>query len=75
MTVRHASAQDMRSASKRRSKDADDGELDLTTEHTDMVYWYSSYEDPNCLALVELVATEVDTKRGIEVSGSVRVDA
>jgi hypothetical protein len=42
-------------------------ELDLTTQHCDVAYWYSSYEDPNCLAVVELVATEVDRQRGIEV--------
>ena len=56
-----------RDKKKQAEEEADDKEADFTTTHADVAYWYSSYEDPNCLAVVELVATETDKKRGIEV--------
>ncbi|KAG5181621.1 hypothetical protein JKP88DRAFT_349186 [Tribonema minus] len=56
-----------RRAENNGSDDDDASELDLTTHHSDVAYWYSAYEDPNCLAVVELVATEVDARRGIQL--------
>ncbi|CAM9507971.1 unnamed protein product, partial [Chrysoparadoxa australica] len=47
--------------------DEEPDDLDLSTVHKDVVYWCSSYEDPNCLAVLELVATEVDEASGMEV--------
>ncbi|CAM9349702.1 unnamed protein product, partial [Phaeothamnion confervicola] len=41
-------------------------ELDLTTTHNDMLFWYTRFEDPNCIAVVELVGATYDDRNGIE---------
>lgn len=47
--------------------DVEEGEV--LTRHVELVYWYTHFEDPNCLAVVELVATVMDTNNGIQVYG------
>lgn len=42
-------------------------EMDVGTRHEELVYWYTAFEDPNCIAVVELVATIVDIDSGIQV--------
>jgi Ca2+-binding EF-hand superfamily protein len=56
-----------RRSKKRRGSGSDGEDVDLTTVHKDLAYFYSSFEDPNCLAVVELVATEFDPKAEVEV--------
>ena len=55
----------------RGDKDDDDDEeqeMEVGTKHEELVYWYTRFEDPNCIAVVELVATVMDTTNGIQVS-------
>lgn len=42
--------------------------MEVGTKHEELVYWYTSFEDPNCIAVVELVATIMDNTNGIQVS-------
>lgn len=61
-----------RSGSRRRSDDDDDDddedqEMEVATRHEELVYWYTGFEDPNCIAVVELVATVMDNENGIQV--------
>eukprot|EP00903_Cladosiphon_okamuranus_P007182 g6974.t1 len=46
--------------------DDEDQEMEVTTRHEEIVYWYTGFEDPNCIAVVELVATVMDTVNGIQ---------
>lgn len=39
----------------------------MTTRHEELMYWYTHFEDPNCLAVVELVATIMDDNNSIQV--------
>ena len=41
--------------------------MEVATRHEELVYWYTGFEDPNCIAVVELVATVMDTANGIQV--------
>lgn len=41
--------------------------MEVATRHEELVYWYTGFEDPNCVAVVELVATVMDTGNGIQV--------
>lgn len=41
--------------------------MEVGTRHEELVYWYTRFEDPNCIAVVELVATIMDTVNGIQV--------
>lgn len=41
--------------------------MEVATRHEEMVYWYTGFEDPNCIAVVELVATVMDNGNGIQV--------
>lgn len=60
----------------RRDEDEDDDdeeqEMEVGTRHEELVYWYTRFEDPNCIAVVELVATIMDTVNGIQVRLSAR---
>lgn len=46
--------------------DDEDQEMEVATRHEELVYWYTGFEDPNCIAVVELVATVMDTGNGIQ---------
>lgn len=48
-------------------EDDEDQEMEVATRHEELVYWYTGFEDPNCIAVVELVATVMDTANGIQV--------
>ena len=51
-----------------KDEDADEDEgMEVTTKHEELVYWYTRFEDPNCIAVVELVATLVDVDNGVQV--------
>lgn len=52
--------------------DDDEQEMEVGTKHEELVYWYTRFEDPNCIAVVELVATVMDTANGIQVRVRVR---
>lgn len=41
--------------------------MEVVTRHEELVYWYTRYEDPNCIAVVELVTTIVDGDSGVQV--------
>lgn len=41
--------------------------MEVATRHEELVYWYTRYEDPNCIAVVELVTTIVDGDSGVQV--------
>lgn len=41
--------------------------MEVATRHEELVYWYTQYEDPNCIAVVELVTTIVDGDSGVQV--------
>lgn len=41
--------------------------MEVETRHEEMVYWYTGFEDPNCITVVELVATIMDNDNGIQV--------
>lgn len=47
--------------------DDEEQEMEVGTRHEELVYWYTRFEDPNCIAVVELVATVMDTVNGIQV--------
>ncbi|CAM9099649.1 unnamed protein product, partial [Hapterophycus canaliculatus] len=47
--------------------DDDQQEMEVATKHEELVYWYTAFEDPNCVAVVELVATIMDNGNGIQV--------
>lgn len=47
--------------------DDEDQEMEVATRHEELVYWYTGFEDPNCIAVVELVATVMDTENGVQV--------
>lgn len=55
--------------------DDEEQEMEVGTRHEEFVYWYTRFEDPNCIAVVELVATIMDTVNGIQVRSSVRKNA
>ena len=44
--------------------------MEIGTKHAEMAYWYTRFEDPNCVAVVELVATLVDADNGVQVRTS-----
>ena len=46
--------------------DDEDREMEVATRHEELVYWYTGFEDPNCIAVVELVATVMDMANGIQ---------
>lgn len=50
-----------------KEEDNDEEEMEVGTRHEELVYWYTSFEDPNCIAVVELVATIMDNTNGIQV--------
>lgn len=52
--------------------DDEEQEMEVGTRHEELVYWYTRFEDPNCIAVVELVATIMDTANGIQVRINVR---
>lgn len=41
--------------------------MEVATRQEELVYWYTGFEDPNCIAVVELVATVMDTRNNIQV--------
>lgn len=45
----------------------------MFTRHEELIYWYTHFEDPNCLAVVELVATVMDTDNNVQVYGVLHV--
>lgn len=47
--------------------DDEEGEMEVNTKHEELVYWYTGFEDPNCIAVVELVATIMDIDNGVQV--------
>lgn len=42
--------------------------MEVGTRHEELLYWFTRFEDPNCIAVVELVATIVDVGNGIQVN-------
>ena len=52
--------------------DDEEQEMEVGTRHEELVYWYTRFEDPNCIAVVELVATIMDTANGIQVRKKLR---
>lgn len=47
----------------------------MKTRHEELLYWYTRFEDPNCLAVVELVATVMDADNAIQVSRRIPIHA
>lgn len=67
--VRRSKGSRGRRAGRGGTADDDDDveEVEAMTRHEELVYWYTYFEDPNCLAVIELVATVVDHDNSIQV--------
>lgn len=51
-----------------KEEEDEEEEMEVGTKHEELVYWYTRFEDPNCIAVVELVATIMDNTNGIQVN-------